>query len=133
MVGTSKFTKMNFQLQDITGTNEFMGGLPFVAVGDFRQLPPVRDQFVFEKSHLDGRPSIAPSHWDDNFKIYYLTDKMRNQKDPEFASLTDRVGNGTFTKEDLNYLKNCVRETETENDNENFRNGKVFVNVGGPL
>ena len=40
MVGSSKFSKMNFQMQDITGTNEFMGGLPFVAVGDFRQLPP---------------------------------------------------------------------------------------------
>ena len=49
MVGSSKFTKMNFQMQDITGSNEFMGGLPFVAVGDFRQLPPVRDQFVYEK------------------------------------------------------------------------------------
>ena len=35
MVGSSKFTKMNFQLQDIMGNNSFMGGLDFVAVGDF--------------------------------------------------------------------------------------------------
>ena len=59
MVGSSKFTKMNFQLQDITGCNQFMGGLSFIAVGDFRQLPPVRDQFIFEKNHLDGRPSTG--------------------------------------------------------------------------
>ena len=129
MVGSSKFTKMNFQMQDITGSNEFMGGLPFVAVGDFRQLPPVRDQFVYEKNNLDGRPSIALSHWDDNFRIYYLSDKMRNQKDPAFASLCDRVGNGTYTKSDLDYLHGCVRDTVSENDNENFKNGKVSLIV----
>ena len=77
MVGSSKFTKMNFQMQDIRGSSEFMGGLPFIAVGDFRQLPPVRDHFVYEKNHLDGRPAISPSHWDDNFKIYYLSDKRQ--------------------------------------------------------
>ena len=104
MVGSSKFTRMHFQLQDITGKNEFMGGLSFIAVGDFRQLPPVRDSYVYEKNHLDGRPRISPSHWDDNFKIFYLSDKMRNQKDPMFASLCDRVGNGTFTKDDISYL-----------------------------
>ena len=123
MVGSSKFTRMNFQLQDITGSNDFMGGLSFVAVGDFRQLPPVRDQFIYEKNHLDGRPSISPSHWDDNFKIYYLTDKMRNQQDPEFASLCDRVGNGTYGKNDLLYLQGC------DTENENFKNGKVSLIV----
>ena len=105
MVGSSKFTRMNFQLQDITGKNDFMGGLSFIAVGDFRQLPPVRDGYVFEKNHLDGRPSISPSHWDDNFKIYYLSDKMRNQKDPVFANLCDRIGKGKHTKADISYLE----------------------------
>ena len=40
MVGSSKLTKINFQLQDIMCNNSFMGGLSFIAVGDFRQLPP---------------------------------------------------------------------------------------------
>ena len=39
-----------------------MGGLSFVAVGDFRQLPPVLEQYAYENSRLDGRPSIASSH-----------------------------------------------------------------------
>ena len=69
MVGSSKFTRVNFQLQDIKGSNDFMGGLSFIAVGDFRQLPPVRDSYVYEKNHLDGRPSLSPSHWDYNFKL----------------------------------------------------------------
>ena len=120
---------MNFQLQDIKGSSDFMGGLSFVAVGDLRQLPLVRDLYVFEKNHLDGRPSTSPSHWDDNFKIYYLSDKLRNQSDPEFATLCDRVGNGTYIEIDLKYLQSCVRDTESKNVNENFRNGKVLIIV----
>ena len=34
MVGSSKFTKMNYQLQDIMGNNLFMGGLSFVPIRD---------------------------------------------------------------------------------------------------
>ena len=68
-------------------------------------------------------------HWDDNFQIYYLSDKMRNQKDPEFAGLCDRVGNLTFTKNDFSYLQGCVRDTDSENDNENFKSGKISIRV----
>ena len=117
MVGSTKLTKMNFQLQDILGCSKFMGGLNFIAVGDFRQLPPVLDNYAYENNHLDGRPAIAPSHWDENFQIFYLTEKMRCQKDPEFSDLCDRVGSGTFTEKDLKYLSNCVRNTESENNN----------------
>ena len=46
---------------------------------------------------------------------------MRNQKDPVFASLCDHVGNGTHTEDDIKYLKDCVRSTESENDNETLR------------
>ena len=129
MVGSCKFTKMHFQLQDIMGNNRFMGGVNFIAVGDFRQLPPVLDGYVYENNHLDGRPSIAPSHWDENFQIYYLTGKMRSQKDAEFSKICDRVGNGTFTESDLKYLKECVRNTDSENNNENFKTGKVSIIV----
>ena len=125
MVGSCKFTKMHFQLQDILGINNFMGGLNFIAVGDFRQLPPVLDGYVYENNNLDGRPALALSHWDENFRIFYLTQKMRSQKDPEFSDICDRVGNGSYTEHDLLYLENCVRDTDSLNFNENFKDGKV--------
>ena len=125
MVGSCKFTKINFQLQDIFCNNSFMGGVSFVAVGDLRQLPPVLDRYVYENNHLDGRPAISPSHWDEHFRIFYLTDKMRAQKDPEFASICDRVGNGKYTKEDIDYLKKCVRDTVNEDNNDRFKDGKL--------
>ena len=129
MVGSCKFTKIHFQLQDIRGDNRFMGGLNFVAVGDFRQLPPVLDTYVYNNNHLDGRPALAPSHWDENFQIFYLTEKMRSQKDANFSQICDRVGNGTYDENDLKYLRNCVRNTDSENHNENFKTGKVSLIV----
>ena len=52
MVGSSKFARINFQLQDIKGCRDFMGGLSFVAVGDFRQLPPVLEQYAYMKTAI---------------------------------------------------------------------------------
>ncbi len=80
MVGTNKLAAINYQMQNLADgpkKKEFMGGKSFIAAGDLRQLPPVLDQYIFQKSKLDGRPSVAPCHWSENFKIYYLTEKMR--------------------------------------------------------
>jgi hypothetical protein len=71
-----------------------MGSLNFIAVGDFRQLPPVLDSYVYDNNHLDGRPAISSSHRDKNFPIFYLDEKMRTQKDPQFSDICDRVRNG---------------------------------------
>ena len=129
MVGSSKFTKINFQLQDIMGNSSFMGGLSFIAAGDFRQLPPIRDGYVYQGNSLDGRPKIAPSHWDEHFRIFYLTEKMRSQKDPEFSSLCDRIGNGTYTEEDIKFLQSRIIDTESENHNDNFKSGHISIIV----
>ena len=50
---------------------------------------------------------------------------MRAQKDPEFASICDRVGNGKYSKEDIKYLNKCVRDTKSEDMNDKFKDGKV--------
>jgi energy-coupling factor transporter ATP-binding protein EcfA2 len=78
MIGSSKFKVYKNKFS--TGLKEFMGGLSFVAVGDFHQLPPVNDRYVYENNKLDGGPEIAPSHWDENFEIFYLTKKVRSKK-----------------------------------------------------
>ena len=57
-----------------------------------------------DKSHLDGRLECAPSHWKEHFKIFYLTEKMRSQKDPFFSDLCDRVARNNITEEDEVFL-----------------------------
>ena len=49
-------------------------------------------KYIFLKNTLDARPSCAPSHWDENFIIYYMTERMRNQTDARFGEVCDRVG-----------------------------------------
>ena len=84
---------------------------------------------VFDNNNLDGRPVCAPSNWKKNFRIFYLTEKMRCQNDSEFASLCDRVGRGNITEDDSNYLKSRVQCTDAENENENFKSGKLSIIV----
>ena len=61
--------------------------------------------------------------------MYYLTEKMRNQKDPYFSSLCDRVGRGKIIDEDEKYLKSRVQLTTSEMSNENFQNGNLSIIV----
>ena len=134
MVGTNKLAAINYQMQALASgsqKNMFMGGKSFIAAGDLRQLPPVKDKFIFEKSNLDGRSSVAPCHWDENFKIYYLTQKMRCPDDIAFAELCDRVGTNTITKDDEAFLKSRIVEENIpcEEVNENFTSGKVGIIV----
>ena len=97
--------------------------------GDLWQLPPIYDNLVTDNNHLDGRPDFAPSHWKENFKIFYLTEKMRSQTDPSFSDLCDRVGRGNITNDDENYLQSRVQPNDSENCNETFKEGKLLIIV----
>ena len=54
---------------------------------------------------------------------------MRSQSDPLFSDLCDRVARGNLTDLDEKYLHSRVRETDSENDNENFKEGKILIIV----
>ena len=97
--------------------------------GDLWQLPPIRDNLVTDHSNLDGRPKCAPSHWQENFKIFYLTEKMRNQTDPQFAAICDRVKLGNLIQEDVDFFKSRIIECPSEMQNENFKSGKLSIIV----
>ena len=132
MVGAGKLLKINFRLQELfneSRSQDYMGGISFVASGDLWQLPPIMDKMVTEKSHLDSRPECAPSHWKQYFRIFYLTEKMRSQKDPYFSDLCDRVGRGTVTESDEIYLASRVQSNPSEDSNEHFKSGKLLIIV----
>jgi hypothetical protein len=97
--------------------------------GDLWQLPPIYDQMVTDNNNLDGRPDCAPSHWKEHFRIFYLTEKMRSQKDPFFSDLCDRVGRGNITANDEKYLNSRVQPNSSEKEKENFKNGKLSIIV----
>ena len=132
MIGTDKFVKMNIQLQSLqdgSAKSEFLGGKNIVVVGDLHQLAPVGDKYITEKSLLDHRPNCAPSYWDEYFRIFHLTEKMRCSADAQFASICDRVGEGSITKEDEEFFKSRIQECEMEHENENFKDGSIAIVV----
>ena len=96
----------------------------FIYLGDLWQLPPISDN-----NKLDGRPEFSPSHWEENFKIFYLTEKMRSQKDSFFSDLCDRVARGNLTESDEKYLQSRVQPNDSENHNEPFKEGRLLIVV----
>ena len=85
------------------------------------------DNLVTDNNNLDVRPDCSPSHWEENFKVYYLTEKMQSLKDPLFSDLCDRVGRGTSKESDKEYLMSRVTPCEAETDNESFKSGKLLI------
>ena len=97
--------------------------------GDMFQLPPIYDRNVMDNNTLDGRPDFAPRHCKENFSVYFLTEKMRSMRDPEFSAICDRVAVGKLSEQDKEFLKSRVKETEAECSNENFKSGKLLYIV----
>ena len=62
-------------------------------------------------------------------QFFFLTEKMRSQKDPYFSGLCDRVGRGKLTEEGKKYLRSRVQLTDSEKCNENFKNGSLSIIV----
>ncbi|XP_078320120.1 uncharacterized protein LOC144621199 [Crassostrea virginica] len=88
------------------------GGITVIAVGDFYQLPPVKQRKDERLYKENAQYSI--DHWIDLFKVVELTDIMRQREDVAFAtalnSLRDRLGNQLMKKETTVMLNDCIRE-----------------------
>ncbi|XP_077385098.1 uncharacterized protein LOC144023466 [Festucalex cinctus] len=86
MVSKDLFAYVDARLKQIKGINLPFGGMSVIAVGDFYQLPPVRQSkplCVYDPTRLD--------HWRDNFKMITLTEIMRQKDDVAFAEMLNRL------------------------------------------
>ena len=92
------------RLTEIKGTNDtetLFGGL--IAVGDFYQLPPVRNKFVFQDG--TGYNPGSTHLWRDQFRLIELTQNMRQRGDVVYSSLLNRVLTGSQTSDDMSLLR----------------------------
>ena len=83
---------------------------------------------IFETSYLDSRIDICPNHWDENFQIYHLTEKMRSQ-DNEFSNICDKVRKGICDEEVSEYLAQHVKVCPSEDDNSKYGKGQLSIIV----
>ena len=76
MVGSGMFNFLDLQLQQIMGTKEPFGGLSIITVGDFFQLKPVFDHWIFENSK-DGYTTLVTNLWQQCSQMFELSEVMR--------------------------------------------------------
>ena len=92
------FDNLNIWLRAITKRDDVdFGAVSILAVGDFFQLPPGNQQYIFR--------NMTPTHAWYNFVMHELKDIVRQVGDPHFAQLLNRLREGNQTKEDIEDIK----------------------------
>uniref|UniRef100_A0A3B3CJC3 ATP-dependent DNA helicase n=1 Tax=Oryzias melastigma TaxID=30732 RepID=A0A3B3CJC3_ORYME len=86
MVSKVLFAYVDARLKQIKGSQKPFGGLSVLAVGDFYQLPPVRQ----------SKPLCVPEQlqvdlWNEHFQMVTLTEIMRQKNDVAFAEMLNRI------------------------------------------
>uniref|UniRef100_A0AAZ1XFB3 ATP-dependent DNA helicase n=1 Tax=Oreochromis aureus TaxID=47969 RepID=A0AAZ1XFB3_OREAU len=101
MVSKPLFAYVDARLKQIKGTQRPFGGMSVLAVGDFYQLPPVRQSkplCVYDPEQIDL--------WQEHFQMITLTEIMRQKDDVAFAEMLNRIR----VKEKTDELSQCDRD-----------------------
>ena len=101
MVGSSLFKWVDQRLRQIKKDERPFGGVSVVLLGDFNQLPPVKDSWIFKEGRSNGSNAYtdlvnnaqATSMLWSLFRLYRLTEIMRQQGDKTFAQALSNLGN----------------------------------------
>ncbi|XP_062591494.1 uncharacterized protein LOC134252984 [Saccostrea cucullata] len=100
------------RLVQIKKCKEPFGGVSIIAVGDFYQLPPVKqrkDERLFKEN-----TSYPVDYWRDFFKVVELNEIMRQREDIPFAnalnSLRIREADQPLTCDAQALIHDCIRE-----------------------
>ncbi|XP_078786332.1 uncharacterized protein LOC144981283 isoform X1 [Oryzias latipes] len=109
MVSRPLFAYVDARLKQIKGSQKPFGGMSVLAVGDFYQLPPVRQSkplCVFQPSDIDL--------WWQHFQVVTLTDIMRQKDDVAFAELLNRLRVKEKTEELSQEDRDLLSQTITD-------------------
>ncbi|KAK3105661.1 hypothetical protein FSP39_002926 [Pinctada imbricata] len=112
MVGGKMLSFIDCRLKQLTATNKPFGGISIIAVGDLFQLQPVGDSWIFNDLS-DGPQALATNLWKEHFRIFELTQIMRQKDDMYFANLLNRLRTNDLTEDDKTEIdKHKVNPTQ---------------------
>ncbi|XP_062616288.1 uncharacterized protein LOC134278001 [Saccostrea cucullata] len=114
MVGNRSLALIDSRLQLLTGIKKPFGGISIIAVGDFFQLKPVMDRWIFQDLN-HGAQALANNLWKEHFCIFELDEIMRQKDDLEFAQLLNRLRYNIMTEEDMNVIHRCMITETSDN------------------
>ena len=92
MVGRRLWKKGDKRLKEIFGTKEDFGGLHVIVVGDFYQMAPVRDSYVFKDDNRGCGP-LATNLGTKHMQIYTLTEIMCQRGEKLFCEILKQTEN----------------------------------------
>merc|ERR1712002_1159877 len=129
MVGANFFWDINQKLKQIMGSQEYFGGLNVIATDDFNQLPPVLDQWIFNRTSIRGRcNATATNIWRVYFKMYKLTEHVRSEGDQEYSLLQEQIAIGKVSQEMYEKLIKRVQAIcDTEDNNDWYKDDKQIM------
>ncbi|CAG9799161.1 unnamed protein product [Chironomus riparius] len=107
MMGITTFEKINKRLMQVFQSKKEFEGRSVITLGDFQQLQPVRDNFVFARGKNDVDSLFGNSLWD-KFKHFELTEIMRQKDDLIFAQLLGRLAKGALTQNDIDLINTRI-------------------------
>ena len=81
------------------GIKEIFGGLHIILIGDFYQLPPVMDSYIFKDNPFNYGP-LATNLWTTYFQNFLLTEIMRQCGDHQFHDILNRLQIGKIINDD---------------------------------
>merc|ERR1712055_267516 len=129
MVGANFFWEINQKLKQIMGSEEYFGGLNVIATGDFHQLQPIGDQWIFNRTRIRGRcNATATNIWKVYFKMYKLTEHVRSEGDQEYSLLQEQIAIGKVSQDMYEKLNERVQAIcDTEDNNDWYKHGKQIM------
>merc|ERR1712002_63668 len=129
MVGANFFWDINQKLKQIMGSQEYFGGLNVIATGDFHQLPPVGDVWIFNRTSIRGGcKATATNIWKVYFKMYKLTEHLRSEGDQDYSLLQEEIAIGKVSQEMYEKLNERVQAIcDTEDNNDWYKDGKQIM------
>lgn len=103
MVGKHFFEKLDYAVKIIRSSDELFGGIRIVASGDFLQLPPVKDEFIF-----------FSSVWIENEKNFeFLSfNEHKRFEDEKFFDILLAIREGKVNKKIFKMLEECNEKYE---------------------
>ena len=128
MVGSTLSEYTNIKLQDIFDCKKPFGGKHVIAIGDFYQMKPVLDGYIFKNSGKHYT-ALAPNVWCDNFKIYLLMETMHQKEEKKFCEILNCLHKAQCTEEDNRVFKSWIVKKDFQEYKYNTRHIFPFANA----
>lgn len=113
MVRIDLMESIDLTMRESTWLDKFMWWVPTIFVWDLLQLPPVKDRFFDKVQEFKSQNWMKPytseymfdyDWWRDAHVPVVMLDKVFRQRDMEFVECLNKIRNGKFTQETLDYL-----------------------------